>query len=284
MPPPKLARDTPIADVLHPIEIVAREALRRELDQTFVDHTERLAGNRLAVVVLLIDGHEPLQADQRLNDRVAAFAVADAVRVRLNLDQMAPFVQIADDRLAAFEAVHPNIRPGVLAHGAVFFYRVDHRQLVALANLEVDRVVAGRHLQRATAERPIDDIVGDDRQLPLDNRQDGLLANERSIAFVVRMYGDCGVGDDRLRPGRRDRDRSVPVRERIGEVPQAALLVPMLHFQVRDRCLAAGAPVDQALATIDQAFLVQLVKDRPHGFRRAFVHREALARPIGGRA
>ena len=210
--------------------------------------------------------------------------MANAVRVRLDLDQTASLLQIADDRLAALEAVHTGIRPGVLAHRAVFFDRVDHGQLVPLADLEVDRVVAGRHLQRATAERLIDGIVGDDKQLPLDDRQDSPLADERPIAFVGRIHGYARVGHNRLRPGRRDRDRAVPIRKRVREMPQATLLVPMLHFQVGDRCLTAGAPVDEALATIDQAFLVQVVEDRAHGLRRALVHREALARPVGGRA
>jgi hypothetical protein len=44
-----------------------------------------------------------------------------------------------------------------------------------------------------------------------------------------------------------------------------------------------GAPVDDALAAVDQSFVVIGIKDFRDRIRQAFVHREALALPVTGR-
>ena len=58
----------------------------------------------------------------------------------------------------------------------------------------------------------------------------------------------------------------------------------MLHFEIGDRGLAARAPVDDVLATIDQAFFIQADEDFADGVREILVHGEVLAVPVDGRA
>src|SRR6266496_601613 len=80
--PPDLARDTPVADVLHPVEVDARKALGREADVAILDRRDRGPGE-------LLHRHPPLRHDERLDAAVAAHAVADGVAVVLALLEQA---------------------------------------------------------------------------------------------------------------------------------------------------------------------------------------------------
>ena len=46
--------------------------------------------------------------------------------------------------------------------------------------------------------------------------------------------------------------------------------------------MAAGAPVDDILALVDQAFFVQTAEYSAHSLRQALVHREAFTFPVAG--
>ena len=72
-------------------------------------------------------------------------------------------------------------------------------------------VVRRRDLHGAGAEVALDDLVGDDRHVALDERDPDAPADERPVARVVGVDGDRGVAEDRLGPGRRDRDRLVRI-------------------------------------------------------------------------
>ena len=74
------------------------------------------------------------------------------------------------------------------------------------------------------------------------------------------------------------------VDQRVADVPEEGAHVLVVDLEVAEGALAAGAPVDQAVAAVDQALVVQVDEDRAHRQRRAGVHREALARPVGGDA
>ena len=46
--------------------------------------------------------------------------------------------------------------------------------------------------------------------------------------------------------------------------------------------MATGAPVDNIVSLVDQAFLVEANKDLPHGLGQTLVHGETFAVPIAG--
>ena len=54
-----------------------------------------------------------------------------------------------------------------------------------------------------------------------------------------------------------------------------------LHLKVRHRGHQFGIPVHQALATIDQALLVQAHEGFNDTFRHLRIHREVFTRPVG---
>ena len=128
---------------------------------------------------------------------------------------------------------------------------------VAAPDLEVVRVVAGRDLERAGAELGVDVLVGDDRQPPAHERQDRRLADQARVALVVRVHGDRGVGQHRLGPHRRDRDRARAGLERVVDRVERVLDLALLDLEVRDRRAQPGVPVDHVVVAVDQALLVQ---------------------------
>ena len=98
------------------------------------------------------DLDEPLLRQPRLDDGVAARAVADGVQVGPLLgDDPALLAQRRDDGGAGLEAVQALERAGRGDDAALVEHR-ERRQAVALADLEVVRVVRRRHLDRARAE------------------------------------------------------------------------------------------------------------------------------------
>src|SRR5260370_21486743 len=71
MPPPQLARDAPIVDVVHPVQVNLTIVLRRDGDLAALYDLNRALRQRL-------DLDEPLRRKSRLNDRAAAVALAES--------------------------------------------------------------------------------------------------------------------------------------------------------------------------------------------------------------
>ena len=83
MTPPELARDAPVVDVAHPLEVGLRVLLRRKVDVALFDRGNCLVGQRLNL-------DEPLRRKPRLNHRLAAVALADGVHVVLHCQPADP--------------------------------------------------------------------------------------------------------------------------------------------------------------------------------------------------
>ena len=107
----------------------------------------------------------------------------------------------------------------------------------------------------------------------------------RRVAFVVGIHRDRDVAQHRLRPGRRDHDVAGAIaRPRVADLPDLALLLVVLDLEVRHRRAERRVPVDEALAAIDETVVEEADERLQHGGREPRIHREALARPVAGRA
>ena len=157
---------------------------------------------------------------------------------------------------------------------------IDHRQLVAQAHLVVVEVVRWGDFHAAGAELRIHLLVGDDRQLAPDQRQAHPPADQRAVALVAGMHRHGGVAEQRLRARRRHHHRAIAIHQRVAAVPQLPGLLLGDHLEVGDGGAQLRVPVDEALAAVDQPLAVQAHEDFPHRAREAFVHREALTRPV----
>ena len=160
-----------------------------------------------------------------------------------------------------------------------------------LADLEIVEVVRRRDLDRARALFGIGVVVGDDRNPAADQRQDDVLADQMAVALVVRMHRDRGIAEHGLGPRGRDHDEGRGIvrvegfaLDRIAQIPQAALDLDLLHFEIGNRGEQFRIPVHQPLVLVDQPFAVQFDEHLDDGARQALVHGEAFARPVAGGA
>src|SRR5450830_474065 len=299
--PPQLAADAPVLDIAHPGEVHVFVLLGHEGDAAVFHGGNGRFGQGLG-------RHVPLVGQPRLDDGPGAVALRHFQAVVVNADQQAGGVEGGNDLLARFEAVEADVFGRDLAvdavvqraveiehltgreNGGVLVEDVEQRQVVALADFVVVEIVGRGDFHATGAEFRIAIIVGDDRDTTADQRQLDKLADQGLVALVFRVYRHGRVAEHGFRTGGGD-DQVIQavgglgaVSQWITQVPEETFLVVVFHFEVGDRRVQLGVPVDQALAAIDQAIFVQAHESFLHRFREAVVHGEALAAPVHGRA
>ena len=269
---PQLAADVPVAKAMEPVEICALIALRVPADFTVLARGQGLVAH-------LVHPQPPLLADERLDDRIAAIAVAHIVRIWLLLDKESLRFEVADHELARLQQRQAVIRQAGNIHAPIEMHAVDDVEVMPLADVVVHGVVTRRDLQGSRAEVLLHRLVGDDRKLSAHQRQDRGLADDRAVAYVCRVDRDAGVGQHRLRPHGRDRHLTAALDRVANEVQRVVVLLP-LHLQVRDGRLVVRAPVDDPGGAIDPAAVVESDECSHHRTHIALVHREAKPRPV----
>ena len=70
------------------------------------------------------------------------------------------------------------------------------------------------------------------------------------------------------------------VLQRIADIPEMPVDVALLDLEIGNRALQLAVPVDQALVLVDEPFAVELDEHFPDRRGQAFVHGEAVARPV----
>ena len=152
---------------------------------------------------------------------------------------------------------------------------------MALAHLEVVRVVGRRDLDGARAEFLVDVLIRKQRDAAADDRQYERLADEILVTLVIRMDSDARIAEHRLRARRRNLDVLARLAlYLIAQMPEMTLLRLMLDLDVRDGRVARRTPVRDARALVDESLLIEADKDLADGAAAALVHREALAVPV----
>ena len=278
--PPQLTRDAPILEVLHPGGVGLRPARGVEGDLAGVDGVERRP-------LELVDGHEPLLGQPRLQGGVATVAVHDGVVELFDMIEQTVLVEPLDNGLAALVAVHAGELAVALDDHRVLIEDVDLRQVVGLTHGVVVGVVGRGDLNEAGTEVGVDVPILKDGDLTVDDRQHDGLAHEGGLLGVLRRDGDARVAEHGLGARGGDDDVVLAVNrlgQRVAQVPQVALLVLILGLVVRDGGGAVGAPVDDALATVDQAVMVPVAEDLTHSLGVILVHGEALVVEVDGAA
>ncbi len=259
VPPPELPADTPVLDVVHPVEVGLRPVLGNEANPAGLDGLDRGFRERL-------DLHVPLIGEVRLDNRVRAIAARNLDRVILDLVQQPQRLEFGDDLVACDEAVESAVGLGYLVvERRVVGQDVVHRQVMALADFVVIEIVRRRYLDAAGAELGLDVVVGNNRDLSADDGEFDFLAHEVTVALVVGVHGDGAVAQHGFGAGRRDDKMAVAVSQRIAEMPEFAGFVLRQHLEVGQCRVQDRIPIHEALAPVDQSFLVQGDEDLAHG-------------------
>ena len=164
---------------------------------------------------------------------------------------------------------------------------VDLRQVVGLTHGVIVGIVGRGDLNEAGTEVGVDVPILKDGNLAVDDGELDGLTHKGGLLGVLRRDGNARVAEHGL--GARGGDDDVVLAvdrlgQRVAQVPQVALLVLVLGLVVRDGGGAVGAPVDDALAAIDQAVMIPVAEDLAHGLRVVLVHGEALVVEVDGAA
>ncbi len=300
MAPPELARDAPVLDVVEPLVVDGGPVVRVELDAAVGHDFQRDLGNALAGVQRafgrrLAHGHEPLVGQHGLQHHAGAVALGLHHLVRLDLDQIVFGLQLRHHGLARLVALQAlELLGSVFVDVGVQREDHDQRQVVPHRAGVVVEVVRAGDLDAARAEFRVDEVVGDDGDVAVAQRQFDFLADQVLVARVVGVHAQRAVGQHgfRARGGdgqaaQRDAlavlvdDGLRAVDEGVEDVPHVAVGLFGLDFQVGHGGQQLGVPVDQALAAVDQSLFVQAHEGLDHAARHALVHGEVLARPVG---
>src|SRR2546426_2112 len=275
VPPPQLPRNAPVMDVVHPVQVNLLVVFRNDRDLTVLHHFRCVLCQRL-------DFAEPLRRKPRLDHRPAAVAFSQRNRVIFFPDQEPLRAQILQHALARFETIQPRISARILIHTGVLVHHIDLRQVMPQPGLKIIGIVRRRDLHRARPELRLREVIGNDRNLAVHQRQQNFFPMQMPVALVFFVYCDSRITQHRFRASGCDRDELIRPNHRVTNLIQLSSNLFMLHFQIRNRRLAARTPVDDILPAIDQPFFIQPNKNFAHRARKILVHGEILAVPIYG--
>ena len=160
---------------------------------------------------------------------------------------------------------------------------------MALAQSEVVGVVGGGDFDRAGAEVAGDPLVEDDGDFAAEQGQAKLFAVEVEVALVFGMDGYGSVAEHGFGAGGGYGDEfagvfSGVVYDRVADLPEVAFVLVEDDFEVADGGLAAGTPVDDVGAAINEALRIEADEGFADGDGEIVVHGEVFALPVDGGA
>ena len=153
---------------------------------------------------------------------------------------------------------------------------------MALADLIVVEVVRRGDFHAAGTEGLVDVFVGNDRNRAAGQRQYYLTADQTAVAFVFRMHGNGCIAKHGFRAGGGNCQMTAAVGEWVTDLPQLAVFLLGLYFEVGNDGAQYRVPVGEAHAAIDQAVAVEFDEGVGDQLRQRFIHRETLAVPVAG--
>ena len=148
-------------------------------------------------------------------------------------------------------------------------------------------VVGRSNLNEAGTEVGVNVPILKDGDLSVDDGELDGLTHKGGLLGILRGDSDARVAEHGLGARGGDDDVILAVDrlgQRVAQVPQVALLVLILGLVVRDSGGAVGAPVDDALAAVNQTIVVPVAEDLAHGLGIVLVHGEALVVEVDGAA
>ena len=143
------------------------------------------------------------------------------------------FLQVAEDLFPAFIPVEaPVFVWDVFVHFPGGVHHDEFLQGVAFADLKIVRVMRRRYLDSTRSKRGLDEVIGDDRDTPMCERELNGLADQFFVPIILRIDGHCCVAQHGLRSRRCDDDKLAGRFERIPDVPEMSVAFRVVHFIV----------------------------------------------------
>src|SRR5260370_8758534 len=231
-------------NVLHPLQIDGAVVLGRDANMAFGHGARRRLGKTHAALRrLLVDGDKPLLREFWLKNGLGGVVLRDGVGWFLDPRQQTALLQVVQYLLARFVAIEPFVRPTVFIDARLLVHHADLRQVVALSDLKVVGIVRRRDFYGAASKLRISKVIGDDWNLPIDERKPQLFAYQLGVTRVFGIDGDRGIAKHRLRArGRHDHELfgtcpGLPriVDQRITDLVELPGVLFVHYFEIGDR-------------------------------------------------
>ena len=152
---------------------------------------------------------------------------------------------------------------------------------MSLAHRIVVKVVCRGDFDHTCSKIWININVCDNRNLAIAQRQNHRFSDHMLVSGIVGVNHDGAVTEHGFGPCCCHRELSTAICKRVVNFPDAALLLFAHNFEVGDCGHQDRVPVDQTLAPINQALLIQADKGFPHHGRALLIHGEVFEIPIG---
>ena len=205
--------------------------------------------------------YEPLCRYFGLNGRAAAVAGADIVLVILCAYEEAAFFEILNYLLSCFVSVHTRVIRIIVRYLGIIGHYADNREIVALADFKVVRVMCGGDLYGTGTELCINIIIGNNGYLSVYKRENESFPNYVGISFIVGIYGYSGISEESFGTGGSYFKKSVTVFHRIADMPEMSRLILIGNLGIGECGFALGTPVYDPFAAVDQTFVKILDKN-----------------------
>ena len=275
--PPKLTGDTPVKDIVHPVEVILGKALGNKVDVTALHSLNGGLGKGLHL-------DEPLVAGHGLHSGAATVANAYVVIVRNHLYKITLCLKICNQRLAAGVAIHALVLAGIGIHGGVVVHHLDLLQLVTLTYQEVIGVVRGGDLYATGTKADLHIVIGNNGDLSANHGQNEGLADEVLHILILGVHGNGGITEHGLGTGGGNLHEAVLALDGILDMPEVAGLILVLDLGVGKSREASGTPVDDTVATVDQTLFIQVDEYVANRLGAALVKGKSLTGPVAGGA
>src|SRR5580698_7510395 len=139
MPPPELARDAPVVNVPHPLEVGFCVLFRREPDIALLDGSDGFICEGLNL-------YEPLCRKARFHHALATVALADGVNVVFRAYQQALRLKVGENSLARRIAVQTCVCAALGVNLRRLIHHIDGGQSMPLTERKVIGIVRRRNL------------------------------------------------------------------------------------------------------------------------------------------
>ena len=274
LPPPQLARDTPVLDVLHPVAVDIPVLLRHETYLVVEHCPQSRFGN-------LLHRHEPLHRQFRFDGHARTLRIAHVVGVCFGLLEQAGRLEVLLDLLADSKAVHADIHADLVVDRTVVVENIDCFERILLAEHVVVDVVRRRNLQRTRTETYIHIAVADQGyRTPHERHDDTRTLRQRCITLIFGIDAQRRIAQNGLRTRRGNYDITVRTLDGIAQVVEFSVRLAVDHLFVREGRLRRRIPVDHPHAAIYLALVVKVHEYLDHALGADLVHRKACTIPV----
>ena len=180
--PPDLSGNTPVADILQPVQINLIKTLRNKFQFSRLNRID-------CRFCQLLHLHKPLLFYHWLYRGMAPVMGSYIMRVWLDLYQVSLFFQIFHHCLSCFVAIHTCIFAApLLIDGGVVVHHINFRKVVTLSNLKVVRVVSRSNLYSSGSKLFIYIVICHNRNLSVRQWQEALLPYDVFVSLIIRMH------------------------------------------------------------------------------------------------